>query len=102
MEIQPSIYCDENKLDKLRQVFTLAAQNGYKEEVHQIRFVCSLFFNEEALFDALANYQIKNDISLLAYAICNAIKLKDTARAMKLISRIALPVPKEVEKKESE
>jgi len=86
------IFCDDNQVDILRQVFTITAQNGYKEEVFQTRYVCSVFYNEEELFDTLANYEINKTTSLHAYAICDAIKLEDNARALKLISRIALPV----------
>lgn len=98
MEIQTSIFSDENQIDVLRQVFTIVAQNGYKEEILQARYVCSVFFKDEALFDAFANYQINKSTSLLAYTICDAIKSKDTVRAMKLISRIAPRVTEEVEK----
>jgi ankyrin repeat protein len=92
MENQSSVFCDENQIDILRQVFIITAQNGYKEEVFQTRYICSVFYNEEELFDTLANYEINKTTSLHAYAICDAIKSGDNARALKLISRIALPV----------
>jgi len=98
MEIQPSVFCNETQIDVLRQVFTLTALLGYKEEVFPSRYACSVFLNEEELFNGLANYQIKKTKSLFALAICNAIKSNDNKRAIKLISRIASPVSKEVEK----
>jgi hypothetical protein len=97
MENQPK-FCNETQIDILRQVFTLTALQGFKEEVFQSRYACSVFYQEVELFNALANFQITRNTSLIVYAICNAIKSKNTELAMKLISRIAPSVSEEIEK----
>jgi ankyrin repeat protein len=90
-------FCDDNQINVLRQVFTITALQGFKEEVFPFRYACSAFYNDEALFNALANYQITGITSLLAYAIYCAIKSNDNIRAIKLINRITPWISDEIE-----
>jgi hypothetical protein len=48
MEVQQTVFCDENQIDILRQVFTITAQNGYKEEVPKIVFLLTTYFLENS------------------------------------------------------
>ena len=82
----------------LLKVLTIVAQNGYKTEVKNSRHISSIFLKDEDLWTTLANYQYNKYSSLLSLAICKAIESKNTAKAIKLISRIAPYVSKDEEK----
>jgi len=82
----------------LLKVLTIVGQNGYKTEVKNSRHISGIFLKDEDLWTTLANYQYNKYSSLLSLAICKAIESKDTAKAIKLIRRIAPFVSKDEEK----